>query len=33
MADDRASSARIRELNDLHSPMLTAGQTLIAPVG
>ncbi|BBY08095.1 hypothetical protein MNVI_34130 [Mycobacterium noviomagense] len=24
---------RIRELNDLQSPMLTAGQTLIAPVG
>lgn len=24
---------RIRELNDLHSPTLTAGQTLIAPIG
>jgi hypothetical protein len=24
---------RIRELNDLQSPMRTAGQTLIAPVG
>ncbi len=24
---------RIRELNDLHSPALAAGQTLIAPVG
>jgi hypothetical protein len=24
---------RIRELNDLQSPTLTAGQTLIAPVG
>jgi hypothetical protein len=24
---------RIRELNDLNSPALAAGQTLIAPVG
>lgn len=26
-------AARISELNDLHSPNLIAGQTLIAPVG
>jgi hypothetical protein len=29
----RQVADRIRELNNLHSPMLAAGQTLIAPVG
>jgi len=29
----RQVADRIRELNDLNSPMLVAGQTLIAPVG
>jgi len=29
----RQVADRIRELNELHSPALVAGQTLIAPVG
>lgn len=29
----RQVAERIRELNDMHSPALAAGQTLIAPVG
>jgi LysM domain len=32
-APARQVAGRIRELNDLHSPTLAAGQTLIAPVG
>ena len=32
-APARQVADRIRELNNLHSPMLAAGQTLIAPVG
>jgi hypothetical protein len=32
-APARRVAERIRELNDLNSPMLVAGQTLIAPVG
>ncbi|BBZ44889.1 LysM peptidoglycan-binding domain-containing protein [Mycobacterium parmense] len=32
-APARQVAERIRELNDLHSPALAAGQTLIAPVG
>jgi hypothetical protein len=32
-APPRQVAERIRELNDLRSPMLAAGQTLIAPVG
>lgn len=32
-APDRQVAERIRELNDLTSPTLAAGQTLIAPVG
>lgn len=32
-APARQVAARIRELNDLNSPALAAGQTLIAPVG
>jgi predicted Zn-dependent protease len=32
-APARQVADRIRELNDLNSPALAAGQTLIAPVG
>lgn len=32
-APARQVADRIRELNDMHSPALVAGQTLIAPVG
>ena len=32
-APARQVADRIRELNNLNSPMLAAGQTLIAPVG
>jgi hypothetical protein len=32
-APARRVAERIRELNDLSSPALVAGQTLIAPVG
>ncbi|OBA60300.1 hypothetical protein A5647_15175 [Mycobacterium sp. 1100029.7] len=32
-APARQVADRIRELNNLNSPMLTAGQTLVAPVG